>query len=218
MWYAGSSILDSTIEEFNQSCLFPILSLSTLSPHSLYDMSFLYTLDDIDHISDELGISWEKSKDQPFASTTTYISFTWDLMAMNVSLAPSKVDKYLTAINEWSQCSMHVLMDVQSLYGKLLHACAAIPHGHMYLTTLECMLHLCHDKPFMPDCSINGAAADLAWWVKHLQQGDVLCPIKPSTLFLNTSAFSDPSSGMVIKIIIARHWRAWHLHPEWSSM
>ena len=34
---------------------------------------------DIDALSDELGILWEKSKDIPFSSSIPFISFLWDL-------------------------------------------------------------------------------------------------------------------------------------------
>ena len=150
LWFAGISPSDGLIEEFNENCSFPLIDQSRHSPRSEYDKLFTYALEDIDAISAELGIPWKKSKDQPFAPTTIYIGFRWDLCAMTVALAPVKVDKYLAAINEWLNRSTHVLKDAQGLYGKLLHACAALPRGRAYLTALECMLRVCHEKSFMP--------------------------------------------------------------------
>ena len=55
---------------------------------------------------------------------------------------------------------------------------------------------------------------ELTWWTKRLQQGEVICPIKPPTQFFDSLAFSDASSG----IGIGDRWRAWRLHPNWQSM
>ena len=46
-----------------------------------------------------------------------------------VSLSAPKVTKYLEAIANWHQYSRHVLQDIQSLYGKLLHMSTVIPQG-----------------------------------------------------------------------------------------
>ena len=122
-------LLDDLIEEFNENCTFPIHDLFAQSPHSQHNAAFTYNLDDI-NFSDQLGIPWEKSKDQLFASSTTYIGFLWNLQAWTVSLAPKKTKKYLSMINDWLHRPAHVLKDVESLHGKLLHTCAVIPHGH----------------------------------------------------------------------------------------
>ena len=217
-WFAGLSSSDGSIEEFNENCSFPIKDLSRQSVCSEHNAVFMYTLDDIDRVSDELGIPWEKSKDQPFAPSTTYIGFVWDLRASTVSLAPSKIEKYLAAIDEWTRCPMHILNEVQSLYSKLLHACAVLPQGRTYLTALERMMRVCHNKPFMLHHPVKGTDMELAWWTAHLQQGNVARPIKPPTPFTDASAFSDASSGMGIAIVIGERWHAWTLHPDWKSM
>jgi hypothetical protein len=150
LWYPITNAPGDSFEEFNENCTFPLRNLSRVSTRSKHDTSFTYAISDIDDISDQLGIPWERSKDQPFDSSTIYIGFKWDLDECIVSLAPTKVEKYLDAIREWSNKSAHVLKDVQTLYGKLLHASAAIPRGRTYLTGLEWMVRLCIDKPFMP--------------------------------------------------------------------
>ena len=217
-WFAGLSTPNGSVEEFNESCVFPIKDLSRQSTCPKHDANFMYTLDDVDHVSEELGIPWEKSKDQPFASSTIYIGFVWDLRASTISLAPSKIEKYLTAINKWARRPTHVLKEVQSLYGKLLHTCAGLPRGRAYLTALERMMRVCHDKPFMPHHPVKGTDTELTWWTARLQQGDVTHPIKPPAQFADVGAFSDASSGMGIAIIVGEKRCAWTLDPEWKSM
>ena len=217
-WFAGLSTPDGSIKEFNESCVFPIKDLSRQSARPEHDADFTYTLDDVNRILEELGIPWEKFKDQPFASSTIYIGFVWDLQASTVSLAPSKIEKYLATINEWTRRPMHILKEVQSLYGKLLHVCAALPRGRAYLTALERMMRVCHDKPFMPHRPVKGTDTELAWWTARLQQGDVMRPIKPPVQFADVAAFSDASSGVGIAIVVGEKWCTWTLDPEWKSM
>ena len=98
----------------------------------------------------ELDIPWEKSKDQPFANSTLYIGFIWNLEMWTMSLSQTKIDKYSMAINEWLIWPWHNLKNVQELYGKLLHAASIIPQGCTYLTGLESMLLMCGKNPFLP--------------------------------------------------------------------
>jgi len=133
LWFQGRHRSD----EFNEDCSHPLTDLSSHSPRPSHDSLFSYSLCDIDTISRPLGIPWEPSKDQPFSPSTIYIGFEWNLQAMTVSLSAPKVTKYLEAIACWHQCDGHVLQDVQSLYGKLLHTCTVIPRGRAYLTGLE---------------------------------------------------------------------------------
>ena len=197
------------MEEFNENCSFPIQALSCQSDCSQHDALFLYSLCDIDHASEILGIPWEASKDQSFAPMTIYIGFTWDLDFHTVSLAPDKIAKYLNIIREWLDWPYHILKDAQSIYGKLLHACAALHCGCAYLIGLKKMMCVCADKPFMPHWPVKSIEAELCWWTEHLQCGEISQPIKPPTLASDPSAYSDASSGC---------WRAWLLHPEWKSL
>jgi hypothetical protein len=218
LWYPISDTPGDSFEEFNENCTFPLRNLSHVSSRSEHDASFTYTISDIDNVSDQLGIPWERSKDQPFSGSTIYIGFKWDLDKRTVSLAPTKVGKYLDAIRDWSNKSAHVLKDVQTLYGKLLHASAAIPRGRAYLTSLERMMRLCADKPFMPHRAIKSVAADLRWWTERLQRGEVACPIKPPSFVSDPRAFSDASSGVGIAVVVGSYWRAWILTPGWQTL
>jgi hypothetical protein len=98
------------------------VDLSDRSPWSEHNKHFAYNIQDIDNLSITLGIIWEKLKDQPFASSTVYTGFLWDLKLMIVSLTSAKVNNYLAAIHKWGKQHAHVLQDIQELYGKLLHA------------------------------------------------------------------------------------------------
>ena len=154
-------------------------------PRSKHDTKFSYCLDVVNHVSARLGILWEKAKDQPFGSSTIYIGFIWDLTACTVSLTPTKVTKYREAITQWRDCQSHVLKDVKQIYGKLLHALAALPQGRAYLTSLEHMMKVCADKPFMPHCPIKAIANDLAWWDNQLSLGNIFHPITPPLPFVD---------------------------------
>lgn len=208
LWFAATDPSGDLMEEFNEDCSFPLQDLSHQSARSQYDALFAYNLADMNLASKHLSIPWETSKDQSFSSSTIYIGFYWDLENRIVSLAPSKVEKYLGAIQEWLNRPKHVLKDVQSLYGKLLHACFAIYRGHAYLTGLEKILHVCADKPFMPYRPVRSIAVDLKWWILCLQRGKVARPIKPPIVPSNPTAYSDASSSIGIAIVIGQRWHA----------
>ena len=59
IWYSGQVFKDGTLEEFNEDCNFQLQDLSQSSPRSEHDSKFTYNFDDIDAISQELGIPWE---------------------------------------------------------------------------------------------------------------------------------------------------------------
>ena len=131
IWYSGISHDGNALEEFSENCAFPIQDLSASSEHIGEESNFTYSIMDIDHISHELGIPWESSKDQPFAPTTIYIGFLWDLEARTLRLSPAKVEKYTGVINDWLARPKHTLKNVQELYGRLLHSASILVTIHL---------------------------------------------------------------------------------------
>jgi len=209
LWFQGRRRSNSTSDEFNKDCSHPLTNLTAHSPQSEHDALFTYSMCDIDTISDRLGIPWELSKDQPFNTSTIYIGFEWNLETLTVSLSPPKVAKYLEAIANWHSRDKHTLQDVQSLYGKLLHTCAAIPRGRAYLTGLEWMLKTCTPKPFLPHCPEKTITNDLKWWTHILTSNLASRPIRNLPTHVNIAAFSDASSSYGVGIVVGKHWRAW---------
>ena len=152
-------------EEFSKDCRWPIKDLSQSTPCSAHNAHFSYNLEDIDRVSEELGIPWELSQDQPFTSLTIYICFLWDLEACTITLSTSKRDKYSGAINNWLARPCHNLKHIQELYGKLLHAASVLPQGRAHLTGLESMLASCAKHPFVPPVLV---ARQNSLWFCHL--------------------------------------------------
>lgn len=142
----------------------------------------------------------------------------WDLEHNKVYLTDEKKHKYLSAIRIWRQRDAHVLIDVQQLYGKLLHTTLVVPKGRAYLTSLEAMLRLTFINPFLPRRPVKTLEADLIWWIAVLQSSFVGRSIpKPLTLH-DPAAYSDASSGIGIAIIIGDRWRAWRLRKGWQTL
>ena len=217
LWFEGTVFPDGTLNEHVEDCSFPCLDLSSRSARSPEDSLYTYNFDDIDALSDVLGIPWEKSKDLPFSTSSSYIGFKWDLQSHTVSLTPEKCLKYSVAIDDWLLRSSHALNDVQKLYGKLLHACLVVPAGRAYLTNLETMLVLCGPHPFQSYSSPKGLLEDLSWWTRRLAS-PLYRPI-PSPLNLHDiQAFSDASSSVGIAVTIRDRWRAWRLIPGWQTL
>jgi hypothetical protein len=87
----------------------------------------------------------------------------------------------------------HMLKDVQQLYGKLLHASAALCEGRAYLTGLKRMLKVCLDKPFMPHHPVKSVADDLLWWDESLRSGRVKLSIPPLSRLQTYRLFRMPA-------------------------
>ena len=218
MWFQGRCRSNSASDEFSENCIHPLISHAKHDPNwSKHDALFTYSLHNIDLISDHLGIPWEPPKDQPFSSTTIYIGFEWNLATCTVSLSTPKTTKYLQAIADWHSHNHHVLQEVKSLYGKLLHTCTVIVRGRAYLTGLERMINLCTPKPFTPHRPVAGISEDLLWWSQILSSNCASRPILEPPTYVNISAYSDASSSG-IGITIGTRWRAWCLHPQWKSL
>ena len=165
---------DGLREEFNEDCSIPIEDLSNRSHRSKEDIPFTYNIADIDTISNVLGILWEVSKDQPFASATTYIGFIWDIAQHTVAISPAKSEKYIGTINDWLKRGKHTLKNMQEIYRKLLHTASILLQGRAYLTGLESMLATCAKKPFVPHCPDTGLDQDLNWWLNKLKDRAVI--------------------------------------------
>ena len=217
LWYGGHSYSDGTLDEHVEDCAFPCRNLSSLSPRSEEDALYTYNFDDIDRLSSVLGIPWEKSKDLPFASSSSYIGLVWDLEMLSVSLSQEKRLKYSLSIDEWSLRAKHNLNDVQKLYGRLMHACLVLPAGRSYLTGLEAMLTICNSQPFTLYLPFKGVSEDLAWWTQKLST-ITSRPIPAPLPLSDIDAFSDASSGIGIAITIRGKWRAWRLIPGWQTL
>lgn len=128
-WFQGAKNFDDCFDEYDEDMLEPIKDLALSSPRAEEDLPFTYAIQDIDNISDELGIPWERGKDITFREVVPYIGFEWDLNRRQVSITAEKRQKYLQAITEWKDKCTHTLEETQKLYGKLLHVCLVIPAG-----------------------------------------------------------------------------------------
>jgi hypothetical protein len=211
-WYKGDSWPSGHIEEWQEDMFFPIKNF----PNRDSSQRHAYTLNDIDDISNLLGIPWKTSKDQPFSSTVEFLGFRWDLNKKSVSLTQKKVDKYKRAIHDWLSKRSHSLDELRKLYGKLMHACNILPQGRAYLTGLEVMFPLFHGNPFLPRTPPRVVPDELNWWITKLSELTLSRPIPSPVQIVNVKAFSDASSSTGIGITIGNQWRAWTLVQDWE--
>jgi hypothetical protein len=109
LWFGEVCQDTKTLQESNENCLKPIQDLSNRSKRSKHDKLFSCNLQNINDLSNDLGIIWKPAKDQPFDTSTLYIGFLWDIELRIVYLSQEKVNKYLLAIHKWRKRSTHVL-------------------------------------------------------------------------------------------------------------
>jgi len=204
-------------EEFDEDMATPLRDLSCTSAHPPNDALYTYANNDINNLSEKLGIPWEVSKSIPFRSVVPYLSFSWDLDARTVAVPAEKKFKYLNAIEEWEKKPTHALAEVQRLYGKLLHVSLVIPARRAYLTNLEAMLSGFNNSPFVPHTPPRNTPDDLKWWAKLLRSPSLSRDIPGPVPLMDLNAFSDASSSFGIGIMIGNRWHTWCLLLGWKA-
>lgn len=218
IWFRGNLLPDDRFEEYSEDMTLPLQDLASCSPRAPHDGVFAYSMEDIDDLSQKLGIPWERDKDQPFSSKVTYIGFDWDLKEKTVALSEKKKRKYLEVVKEWQRCRTHDLQEAQKLHGKLLHACLVITRGKAYLRSIEAFIAIFHDKPFLKRTPPKNLYKDLQWWREVLGASTTpqrqLPGLRPVA---DIGAFSDASSTIGIGIVVGERWRAWRLLPGWRT-
>ena len=217
LWYQGEGMPDDLPAEFDEDAAHPISDYSCTSNRSLPDSLFTYGDEDIDLVSNHLGIPWEPSKTVPFSPVVPYLGFEWNLSERTVAITENKKAKYSEAIRAWLPHPTHDLEEAQKLYGKLLHASLVLPAGRAYLTGLEGLMASFSSNPFKPHHAPRHTVADLSWWLNELSSPRIARPIPGPAIVTDWCAFSDASSGVGIGIVIGNKWRAWRLTPGWKA-
>lgn len=214
IWYKGRMTADAGAEHFAEDLAFPIRRDQTNREKG---DTYAYGLEDIDEITEPLGIPWEVSKDTPFSSVVLFAGLEWDLEEKRVSIPEPKKEKYMRAILEWQQRVTHNLEDARRLYGKLLYTCHVIPQGRAYLTNLEKMMRTFQDRPFTPRHPPKHLTADLVWWQETLARPSLSREIPGNRQIFDVEGYSDASSTVGIGITVGNRWRAWRLLPGWKQ-
>ena len=145
-----------------------------------------------------------------------YLGFIWDLDSRTVSLQPSKQLKYRNNLLEWQKRSKHTLIQVQSLYGKLLHTTYLLPHSQLYLTGLERIIPTFRSHPDRPHFPKKSIKADLQWWLTQLDKTTITWPIPSFAPFDNLCAYSDASTK-AIGICIGNSWAIFAYSSEFKQ-
>ena len=217
-WFNGERLPDNSLEEFVEDFAFDIHNLSATSPRSSEDALYTYCFADIDSFSEDVGYIWNLDKDSPFGRSVTYIGFDWDLETETVRIPETKRIKYIVAIQSWLQAHIHTLLEVQSLHGKLMHACSVVPMGRAYLTRLATFMGGMSNSPYAPHMPHHHLPDDLRWWLGTLTDVCRCTRSIPRAVHVDDpSAFSDASTGFGIGIWIHGGWQAWSLHPGWNA-
>ena len=134
--------------------------------------TFNYDTDLIWDIAAELGWPWAPAKFVDFAPIFTYIGFLWNFPAKLVELPEKKKVKYLDRLTTWTHKSTHNLKETESLIGTLNHVCLVVPEGRSHLVSLYKFrggFRASHPSEMRHRLSA-GAAEDMDWWRRRLQE------------------------------------------------
>ena len=214
LWYQGKTRGDGGADQFAEDLSLP---LKRVRDRLSDGIAYPYGVEEIDAITQPLGVPWETTKDVPFQTVVPFVGFSWDLERKRVSLPEQKKEKYVLAILEWRQHVTHVLDDARKLYGKLLYACYIVPQGRAYLTNLEKMMGTFRDRPFAPRHSPRRLDDDLTWWLQTLSRPYLERIIPGGRVVTDVQGYSDASSSVGIGVVIGKRWRSWRLLSGWQT-
>ncbi len=209
LWYRGKNLPNGSPEEFDEDCSTTLCDLADASPCAMEDQVFAYADADINALSKRLGIWWEVLKSVPFGMEVPYLGFHWNLHTHIVYLLEEKKEKYLAAIAEWESKRTHNLLEMQKLYGKLLHTSLVMPAGCSHLTSLEAMLDSFDNRIFLPHTPPCDTPGDLEWWKQQLNQPEITRPIPEPQPLVDYDAYSNTSSSFGVAITIGSKWHTW---------
>jgi len=88
---------DGLHKEFNKDMVCKLGDFSGIAGQGFSEKLYAYGDENIDELSEKLGIKWEESKTTPFSFTVIYLGFLWDLENQTVAVPEQKQDKYLAA-------------------------------------------------------------------------------------------------------------------------
>ena len=206
-FFEGPALPDGTVPQYDENFHFPLKSLR--GGH------FAYNGSDIDSLSESLGLPWKHNKSTSFSNHFTYLGFNWNLTTLTVSLQHCKQTKYLNAILQWLQRPFYSLLQVQSLYGKLLHATYIVPQGRLYLTGLEKMIPTFSGSPNRPHQPAKNIQSELEWWKTVLSAEKITRSIPNFLSYSYFHGYSDAShSG--IAVVIGTAWATFQFTPQFK--
>ena len=164
--------------------------------------------------------NWESHGNNPRTSTSAHPSPSLvSLGTLRKGWSPydQKRRTNISSQSENGECRGPTLVEVQKLYGKLLHTTLAHPDGRPYLTSLEAMLGIFHDNPHLPWTPPRQVPSDLDWWTTELSKPTIRRSIPTAHTVHDIAAFLDASSSTGIAIVIGTRWRVWRLLPGWDT-
>jgi hypothetical protein len=224
LWWDGGDMPDGRPMELVESHEHPVRDhtgsdLAHPGPRAEQDRDFAYTFADITQLSDELGVIFGAKKDSPFAPSGVFTGLVWDVQAKTVGISETKRAKYEAALADFLANEVAPLRAVQSIYGKLAHACLVMPEGRAYLTGLERAMgaFALSASPFASHRITREVRDDLAWWTRRLCVPIPVRPLPIPVSVRDTRAYSDASSGVGVGVYIDGWWRAWRLRERWDA-
>lgn len=167
-----------------------------------------------------LQFPWHLDKGQDFATTFTYIGFSWDIEARRVSLPPTKREKFWTRTRAFiasfdrARCT---LLDVMKIHGSLCHIAFVYPEGCLYLASLSNFISSFQQRTFTSRYPPRSVISDLSWWESTLSVPGISRTLLPRGSALDLSLYVDASTSWGIGIIFGGKWDAWRLIEGWRG-
>ena len=191
IWFGGKIFEDSTLEEWDEDCAFPCKYLSGHSAQSKEDVAYTYSFDDINAISQVLGIP----------PKTIFLPTVQHTLVSTGTLRKAK--------SHWEQPRKTSTCELWKT-GLLSNTLTQGGGGTLWKAS-PYMLGIFYSSPFLPCSSPTGLRADLYWWINKLWQPTICRAIPHPVSLYEAQASSDASSEFGIAITIGDKWRAWHL-------
>jgi hypothetical protein len=168
------------------------------------DYEYEYDETTLHSIAEPLGWPWSPTKCFPFASTFTYIGFSWDLVNKTVFLPDQKKSKYLQKLEHWRPPFMPTCKEVESLIGTFNHVNLILPNGKTHMLHLYKLQassnHSC--SRWLRHKLSQGVLDDISWWRSILQEPFVGMPVIQPPAASNNKLYVDASMTWGIGLLL----------------
>lgn len=161
---------------------------------------------------DRLGIPIAEDKLEGPACSLSFLGIVIDSMAMELRLPNKKLSELKTLIGEWKSRRSCRKRDLQSLVGKLQHACKVVQPGRSFLRRMFELLSNTL-KPYHHIRLNESFRSDLIWWDTFLESWNGVSILRDCRARSpDQEVFTDASGSFGCGAIWGGHW----LQLQWA--
>ena len=162
-----------------------------------------------------LGIPVAQEKVEGLPTTITFLGIEIDMVAIQLCLPANKLAELRNLVKQWMQWKSCFKKDLQSLAGKLQHACKVVRLGRTFLRRVFELLRVTVKKYNHIHLN-NEFQSDLMWWNTYLSDWNGVSMVQGSAKTQQVAVFTDVCGEVGCRGRWGTHWFQYKWPPVGS--